>query len=793
MFRWFRKSAPGAPGAIPDPLPPPAQPALAQPAPAKPMPAQSLRGAQAGPSNAQAGSSVPLHEDRALSQRLKAEGNALFGEGRLQEAAACFERALAAWPGHAAAHFNLGLVRREQGLLDAACEAFAAAWRADASMADAPQLLGSVRLAQGRVADAMAALRAALAVDPSLEAASCDLALALIYHGELAEADAVARAALIIHPRSVELQGLLGEVALRQGDAAAALAALEPAVAADPSQAELHERLGQALALAGHESAALASFERALAREPGRVDALAHRAAALEALGRTTEAAQGWHAAADAALADDWKLGNLIESRYRVCDWRGSALLVERAAQALREHRRAIHPFSWLAVSDDAALQRRASAIHAAAVLPAGALDPVPAAAGSAPAPTPGATGATGATATLATAATSRTPPDRIRIAYLSADFHAHATAFLMAEFFERHNRARFELTALSFGPDSTHPMRQRLVRAFDRFEDVRALTDREVAQRLQALDIDIAIDLKGYTTDARPGVWAHRGAPLQVAWVGYPGTLGADAWDYLLADAQLVGTDDASFYSEQVVRLPSSYQPNDRMRLIAPQVPTRAALGLPEAGFVFCCFNNNYKITPEVFSVWMRLLQAVPGSVLWLLQDNALAMRNLRREAQARGVDAQRLVFAARAPLDEHLARHAQADLFLDTLPCNAHTTASDALWAGLPVLTCKGQAFAARVAASLLHAVGLPELVMHSLAEYEARALALARDPGALATLRRTLQARRADAPLFDAATLCRQVESAYETMVARSRGGLPPSAFDVPAEAAGSDGAG
>ena len=268
-------------------------------------------------------------------------------------------------------------------------------------------------------------------------------------------------------------------------------------------------------------------------------------------------------------------------------------------------------------------------------------------------------------------------------------------------------------LSAVSFGPPSRHPMRDRLTAAFDRFLDVRALSDQEIARQLRALEVDIAIDLKGYTTDSRPGILRWRPCPVQVNYLGYPGTMGADYIDYLIADPVVIPPGSEPFYSERVVRLPDCYQPNDRQRRIAVATPGRREAGLPENGFVFCCFNNNYKLTPDVFSLWMRLLHRVEGSVLWLLEDNAAAAANLRREAAARDIDPSRLVFAPRADLPDHLARHRLADLFLDTLPVNAHTTASDALWAGLPVLTCVGEAFAGRVAASLLRAAGLPELV--------------------------------------------------------------------------------
>jgi predicted O-linked N-acetylglucosamine transferase (SPINDLY family) len=373
---------------------------------------------------------------------------------------------------------------------------------------------------------------------------------------------------------------------------------------------------------------------------------------------------------------------------------------------------------------------------------------------------------------------------ERIRIAYLSADFHLHATSQLMAELFERHDRERFEVSAWSFGPETGDAMRARLRAAFEIFHDVRDVSDDDVAARLRATGIDIAVDLKGYSKDGRPGIFARRVAPIQVNYLGYPGTTGADCMDYIIGDAEVIPEGHEAYYSEQVVRLPDSYQVNDTKRLIADRTPTRAEAGLPASGFVFCCFNNNYKITPEVFDVWMRLLKAVPGSVLWLLEDNAAASRNLRREAGARGVDAERLVFAGRVLPPAHLARQRLADLFLDTLPCNAHTTASDALWAGLPLLTCRGNAFAGRVAGSLLRAVGLPELITDDLGTYEALALRLATTPGELSALKARLSQNRLTHPLFDIDRYRRHLESAYVTMAEQHRQGKLPQAFSVQA---------
>jgi predicted O-linked N-acetylglucosamine transferase (SPINDLY family) len=410
----------------------------------------------------------------------------------------------------------------------------------------------------------------------------------------------------------------------------------------------------------------------------------------------------------------------------------------------VRRRQRVAVPFSFLAVSDSAVDQLCCAQVHAAHKFPAP------------PAPWSG----------------RRYGHERIRLAYLSADFHDHATARLTAGLFEHHDRSRFEVIGVSYGRQRRDAMRARLEKAFDRFVDVSSKADREVASLLREAEVDLAIDLKGYTQDARPGILAARAAPSQVSYLGFPGTLGAAFVDYLIVDRHLIREGEAAHYAEKLVYLPDSYQANDSAREIAPTVQERAAAGLPPRGFVFCCFNASYKIVPAMFDVWMRLLRDFDGSVLWLFEDNADAVRNLRREAGRRGVSGDRLVFAPRAAPPEHLARHALADLFLDTLPYGAHTTASDALWAGLPVLTCTGAAFAGRVATSLLQAIGVPELIAADLASYEARARALAGNPAELAALREKLARNRLTHPLFDTARFARNLEAAFVSIWQREQ---------------------
>jgi protein O-GlcNAc transferase len=372
---------------------------------------------------------------------------------------------------------------------------------------------------------------------------------------------------------------------------------------------------------------------------------------------------------------------------------------------------------------------------------------------------------------------------DRIHVGYVSGDFREHAVAFLTADLFESHDKSKFKIAAFSFGPDDRSAVRQRLVASFDQFVDCRHLSDAEIARMISDAEIDILINLQGLTQDARTGIFAPRPAPIQVNYLGYPGTMGAPFIDYVIGDNYLFTAKDAACYSEKLIRLPYSFQPNDRKRVISDRRFDREECGLPRDGFVFCCFNNNYKITPSTFDAWMRILASVDGSVLWLHVQNASAIENLKTEAERRGVDARRLVFAGRVEqLPDHLARHRLADLFLDTLPYNAHTTASDALWAGVPVLTQMGNTFAARVGASLLGAVGLPELITRSREEYEQLAIELARDKGRLSAAKQKLVKGRLTAALFDTPRYTKHIEAAYEAMYLRHSAGLPPDHIEV-----------
>jgi predicted O-linked N-acetylglucosamine transferase (SPINDLY family) len=360
-----------------------------------------------------------------------------------------------------------------------------------------------------------------------------------------------------------------------------------------------------------------------------------------------------------------------------------------------------------------------------------------------------------------------RVPNGKIRVGYYSADFHNHATAYLMAEMFESHDPERFELYGISYGPNKSDEMRLRVSKTFKQFIHVSNYSDIEIAKLSRELGIDIAVDLKGFTGDSRTGIFSLRCAPIQVNYLGYPSTMGASYIDYIVADQTVIPIESQKYYSEKIVYMPHSYQVNDSKRKISDRFFTKEALDLPKQGFVFCCFNSSYKILPDTFDLWMDLLQEVGGSVLWLFEDNLTASVNLRLQAQLRGVDPSRLVFAKPMDLADHLARHQLADLCLDTLPYNTHTTASDALWAGLPVLTLPGQSFAARVTASLLCSLDMPELIAVSREDYREKAINLAKNQVLLKQLKEKLNRNRLTAPLFNGQIFAKNIEKAYEAM--------------------------
>ncbi len=684
-------------------------------------------------------------------------GVIFYQRGNHAEAVRQIDIALKINPKVASAHNNRGNALKELKRFDEALASYDKALALKPDYADAFYNRGNALQELKRLDEALASYDKALALKPDYANAFYNRGSALQELKRLDEALASYDKALALKPDYANAFNNRGNALLELKRFDEALASYDKALALKPDFAEAFNNRGSALQELKRLDEALASYDKALALKPDYANAFYNRGSALRELRRFDEALASYDRALAARPDHAHAFSGIIDCVNKLCAWRRTTDVADEVIAHVSEQKSIISPLVLLGYFGDPLLQLQCARNFVADKLP------------SLP-------------RRLWTGTTWR--HDRVRIAYLSADFRPHPVAYLMAELLERHDRGRFEIIGLSFGPDDRSEMRARLVAAFDQFLDVRAKSDAEVARLLCELKVDITIDLQGYTQDSRPGILAYRPTPIQASYLGFPGTMGADFIDYIIADKVVLPFEHQPFYTEKIVHLPDCYQVNDTKRNIAERTPTRQEAGLPEKGCVFCCFNNNWKITPEVFVVWMRLLHAVEGSVLWLLRDNATAEQNLRKEAAARGVGPGRLVFAPRMKLEDHLARHRLADLFLDTLPYNAHTTASDALWIGLPVVTRLGESFAGRVAASLLNAIGLPELVTHSIKDYEALALRLAKDPSLLEGYRNRLATNRLTHPLFDTDRFRRHIEAAYLQMWEIWQRGEQPRSFAVEA---------
>jgi protein O-GlcNAc transferase len=653
------------------------------------------------------------------------KGKSLLELNRGKEALAAFERALALNSGLAEAWFGRGHALGGLGVYEEALSAYDRALALNPNLAEAWLGRGHVFVQLQKFSDALAAYDRAAALKPYLA-----------------------------EPWFV--RGLvLGTFGNRQG----ALSAFERALTLDPNLAQASIARGNILLQLQQCDQALAAYDRALALNGNLAEAWFGRADAFIHL----NAPDKWLAAIDRALAlkteIEFAQGSRLHAKLSLSNWTNLEAEISDLEAGVRAGKLVASPFHFISLSSSAADQlvcaKRVMADQPS--LPRGWRGEI-------------------------------YSHDRIRIAYFSPDFPPPG-AQLVAGLFEHHDKSRFEIAAVSYGSDDGSDLCNRIKAAADNFTDIRTMPDDEVAEFIRRREIDVIVDLTGLTQYNRFSVFARRVAPVQVNFLGYAGTTGADWMDYIIADPTIIPQDHFPYYTEQVVWLPDTYQPNaypliDDKRHGSQRPPSRAECNLPESAFVFCCFNNTYKITPQVFTAWMRLLAATEGSVLWLIETNPTAKQNLRNEAKTRGISPERLIFAPRLPLVDHLSRHRHAELFLDTLPYNAHTTASDTLWAGVPIVTRLGEAFAGRVAASLLKAVGLSELITTSLEDYEALALKLAREPSLLASIKAKLARNRDRYPLFDTARFTRHIEAAYTTMWQCYQNGAVPQAFAVAA---------
>jgi predicted O-linked N-acetylglucosamine transferase (SPINDLY family) len=686
-------------------------------------------------------------------------GSVLTELGLPDAALASYERAIALQPGYVEAHYNRGLVLGGLKRWQEALAAYERAAALNAGHAQAHFNRGAALAELKRPREALAAYEQAIACGSDQPETHNNRGLAL---GELA----LWNEALASYERAIERNARYPEAWLNRGNAlaslnrpAGAVASYDRALELRPDYAEAHLNRGNALRDLYGAEAALASFDRAIKLNPSLAEAHLNRGVVLRELGQLEAAVDSLERATELGAVRNGLPGLRLFARLQICAWDDTEAQLAMLAARLERGEPAANPGLMPGLSGSPQLQRRAAELWAQQLYPTGA--PLPAIA-----PYP--------------------KHQKIRLGYFSRDFRKHPVGLSIAQLIEAHDRSRFEIFAFSLGPSGEDEVRRRLRGAFDRFIDVREKSAVETALLARSLEVDIAVDLGGFTDGGCPEVLALGAAPLQVGYLGYPGTTGATYLDYIVGDSSVFPAGSERHYSEKIIYLPNSFFPSDSTRQVSERSVTRRELGLPESGCVFCCFNRSYKITPALFDVWMRILQRTNGSVLWLTQFDAQASRNLRHEAERRAVSADRLVFApVLASLGEHLARQRAADLFLDTSPYNAHSTANDALWAGLPVLTRAGEAFADRVGASLLNAIGLPELVAADWTEYEELAVALATDSARLSAVRNKLAGNRLSQPLFNTRLLVRHLESGFREIVARQQARLVPAHIRVAAE--------
>jgi predicted O-linked N-acetylglucosamine transferase (SPINDLY family) len=673
------------------------------------------------------------------------------------EAIRLIERAIKVNPRSAEAYANLGRVQFAMGEPQRAAASYAKSLTIKPDFTMAHSNFAAVLRGLKRPQESLAHCDKALAARPDYAEALNNRGNALFDLRRHEESLASYDRALALAPGMVEACLGRGNACVELSRYDEAAAAYDRALALNPSAADAFIGQGNILSKLKREDEALAAYNKALAIDPRSTHALQACGSVAQDKRRYGDA----FAAYDRAWAIDPTLkyieGYRLHAKMHLCDWTNLESECAHLVANVRNGLRATGPFALVGITSSTADQLKCARTLIADRLPPSS-KPMP--------------------------LTAPYGHDRITVAYLSADFRDHAVSYLLAGLIEKHDRSRFRTIAFSFAPVTASQMRARLTDAFELFIDVGDMENKQIADLLRAHEVDIVVDLMGFTGDFRTGIMALRPASIQVSYLGYAGTMGADFIDYMIADRIVIPPDQQQFYAEKIVYLPDSYQANDDKRMIGPDM-SRAAAGLPDNGLVFCCFNQNFKILPDVFDIWMRLLREIDGSVVWIQEGEPIAARNLRAEAERRGIAADRIVFAPKVPTyEDYLARFRLADLFLDTLPYNAHTTASDALWAGVPVVTCFGSTFASRVAASLLHAIGLPELVTTSLADYEALALRLARQPELLGAVKTKLAAHRSTHALFDTDRFRRNIEAAYATMYKRHLGGEPPASFAVAA---------
>jgi len=674
-------------------------------------------------------------------------GTLLKDLGRNDEAATAYAAVLAFDPGNPDTLVNLGIVQERLGRPDHAIESYRQALQREPGHVHALTNLGNALRAQGKLDEAAASCEKALTIRPDFVDAAINLGTVRAEQGRYRDSQALYQRALQVDPRNADAHRNLGTLFKAEGRMAEAVARYRLAIEYAPGQAAIHVDLGNILRDGGDIERSLAAYRKAIETDSRHAPAHYNLAETLKVMGRLDESAAAYERTLAIRPDDVQALSGLIHVRQHLCDWSGIDGMWERLRGGIAGTAAAgVSPFSVLSMPTTAEEQFACATAWAQKHVDSAAT----------------------ARAALGIDFSQRQARNgaKLRIGYLSWGFHNHATAYWAAELLALHDRSRYEVHAYGYGPDDKSAIRSRIIAACDRFTDVAGESYQSTARRIHADGIDVLVDLTGYTLGARPQILALRPAPVQVSWF-YPGTMGTRCIDYFIADPHVLPPRLEPAFSEKIARLPDCYMITDRQREVSQSIPGREACGLPADGFVFCCFNQAYKILPETFSLWMRVLQAVPGSVLWLAEANRWSIENLRREAAARGVDGGRLVFAGRKPIAEYMVQYRLADLALDTFPYTSHTTAADALWMGCPLVTCMGETFASRVAGSVLINAGLRELVMDAPGDCERKLVELATTPGLLQAVRRRLGEERDTCPLFDTPRFVGNLERAYDTM--------------------------
>ncbi len=696
---------------------------------------------------------IQLHSGHSIL--FNNRGIALFDLEQHEAALASYDRAILLDGSNARAQNNRGIVLSALKQYDAALASYDKAIQIDARFLDAYNNRGLALNALRHHRSAIDNYNMAIQLNPNHPEAYNNRGVALADLGLRDAALSSYEEAIALKPDYAAAYNNRGNVLQDLRRHRDALTNYDSALRFDPDNAAIYNNRGAVLLTLKEYRKAIESFDSAIRLKPDYAEAHNNRGHALRELKQYQAALESYENAFRLEPDFEFLYGVKLHTQMHLCDWRGVDNQISEIVGQIAHNKPCSNPFPVLSFTDSLSLHRKAAEIWVNKKYPSNAvLGAIP----------------------------RRPPRDKIRVGYFSMDFRVHAIAFLISGIIEAHNRDRFEIYGLCFGPNTGDEMQRRLKTAFDKFVHVEGTSSQDIAALARSMNIDIAVDLAGHTTDSRAEIFAARAAPIQVNYLGYPGTMGADYMDYLMADKTVIPEEDRNHYVEKIVYLPNSYQPNDNKRRTADRVFTREELGLPQSAFVFCCFNNSFKVTPATFDSWMKILKQVEGSVLWLLEDSPMAAENLRREAALRGVSGSRLVFARRMAQAEHLARHRAADLFIDTSPYNAHTTASDALWAGLPVLTCAGSSFPSRVAASLLAAIDLPELITFTTDDYESLAVRLAKNPGVLKAIREKLNRNRLNTPLFDTKKSAMHIEEAYELMYMRYHTGAKSDHIEI-----------